>query len=710
MADKLFEYMDWPRIEGVVYGEENLPREILGPHPVKKGILIQCFLPQAKSVKVHLKDKDRNYKMTKEDEAGFFAVLIPGKTIPDYQYIIENQDKTQEICEDPYRFGSMLSPKDEKLFNEGIDYKLYDKLGAHPMRRNGVKGVYFALWAPNALRVSVIGTFNNWNGKIHPMHKSGASGIYEIFLPMAKPGDLYKFEIMVKGGALITKTDPYAREREREGHASIVPPGRKYSWKDTSWLENRKKYRGLNQPLAIYELNLSKWNRSEEQSYRNYRQLAVEVAEYVAEMGYTHVGLKPVMEYLDDQGDGFDTTGYFAPTSRMGTPDDFQYFIDYLHQKNIGVIMDWTPAHFPDFQEGMHRMDGTCLYEYDNLKKRMHPMWGTYLFNMESPMVRNFLIANGLYWIEVFHLDGIRLDDVDAMLYLDYGREEGEWCPNIYGTNENLEAIEFFKHFNSIVKKNYPDVLLIAQEDGLWPSLTGKVDEEHMGFDYKWNNGWTGDFLDYLRQDPIYRAGCHDELTNSMLYAYCENYILTLNERDIVSVENLIGSIPGDEDQKLSTAKAAYGYLMTHPGKKMMTMEENIPRGLADYMKELLKLYKSAPALYTLDCQPEGFQWIQLLEQEKNIVTFIRMSENMEDTLLVVCNFSGQAYEKHQIGVPYPGKYKEILNSDQVKFQGTGYVNPRVKASRKAECNDREDSITIKMAPFTVSILQYREK
>lgn len=709
MADKVYEYMDWPRIEAVVYGEENLPREILGAHIVKKGVLIQCFFPDAKNVKVHSKKNNKNYKMQMEDEAGYFAVMLPGKDIPDYEYIVEKKDKTTIVCEDPYRFDTMLSMRDECLFCEGIDYKLYNKMGAHPMRRDGVKGVYFAIWAPNALRVSVVGDFNGWNGLAHPMHKSGKSGIYELFLPAAKPGDMYKYEIMVKGGAVFLRTDPYAMERELyPGNASVVPEGKNYSWGDAEWMKIRRNATGKTSPLSILEVNLSEWSSREEGGHLTYSELAVQVGDYAGKMGYTHIELTPVMEYTDESTKGYSTTGYFAPTSRLGKPSEFRYFVDYLHQKGIGVIMDWTPAHFPAVEEGMQRLDGTCLYEYADPKKRIHPFWGTYIFNYESPMVKNFLTTNALYWFDQYHLDGLRMDDVDAMLYLDYGRNEGNWVPNIYGSNENLAAIEVLRFIHSGIKKAYPDVMFIAQEDGLWPALTGAVDETHMGFDYKWNNGWTGSFLDYLRKDPEQRSSSHDELTAGLLYAYCEDYILTLNSRDIGSVEDLMASLPGDEQQKLSAMKAAYGYLLTNPGKKMLASEPGNAQPLEAYLAELLHVYKEQPALYRMDCNPEGFEWIQLLESDKNILTYLRKTDKKEDTILVVCNFSDTVYEKYMTGVPFAGKYKEILNSDHVKFGGSGLVNPRIKSSRKIECNERENSITIKVAPLSISIFTYR--
>ncbi len=710
MADKAYEYMNWSRMEAVVYGEENLPREILGAHLVRKGILIQCFFPNASGVTVHVKDKEKDYEMTQEDEAGYFALLIPGKEIPEYVYLVKQADGTVLECEDPYRFGSMLPEKEERAFCEGVSYQIYKKMGAHPMTRRGVKGVYFSIWAPNAGSVSVVGDFNQWDGRIHLMHKSAGSGIYELFIPTARPGDLYKYEISMKNGTRVLRTDPYAMEREKKpGIASVVPETREFSWEDGSWLKERRQKGALSGPVSICEISLMDWGRQENGSYLNYRELAERISAYVAEMGFTHIELDPVMEFEDEGGGGYATSGYFAPTSRFGRPVDFKYFVNTLHKKQVGVLMDWTPAHFPGMEGGMAYLDGTCLYEYSDPKKGVHPLWNTKIFNFESPMVREFLIGNALYWIEQFHIDGLRMDDVDAMLYLDYGRTEGNWIPNIYGSNENLEAIDFLKILNTVVKKEHPDVMLIAQEDGLWPSLTGAADDTHMGFDYKWNNGWTGGLLDYLRREEKERFQYHDELTTSMLYAYRENYVLTLNRRDVISPKALMSSLPGKKSQRLALTKAAYGYQMTHPGRKMLVVSENIREELEEYLRSLLGIYREYPALYQMDGDPEGFEWIQLMEAEKKILVFLRKTERIQDTLLVACNFSSESYRKYAIGVPYPGKYKEILNSDDERFGGNGFINVKARCSREQECNERLNSITVKLAPLSVSVFTYKE-
>ncbi len=500
MTDKLYEYMDWPRIEAVVYGEENLPKEILGPQAVKGGVLIQSFIPNAKSVKVHNRDNGKKYPMELVDEAGYYAALIPEKKVASYEFIIENEQGKNSRRRDAYSFPLQFDEKEDELFRQGVDYNVYQKLGAHPMTVKRVPGVYFAVWAPNALRVSVVGEFNQWDGRVNPMQKSVSTGIHQLFIPGLKAGELYKFEMKMVNGSVFLKTDPYGTSREPgSGMASVVASVKGYRWGDKDWMRQRKKGPGKSRALNIGQIDLKELAKDEEGGCLSYSKLAVKVAEYALSWGCTHVELPPMMEYREESGGPYATSGYYAPTSQYGEPKDFQFFVDYLHQKQIGVVMDWTAAHFPREEEGLSLLDGTCLYERSLEGEGLHPMWGTLLFDYSSPHVRNFLISNVFYWLECYHLDGLRLDDVDAMLYLDYGREQGGWTPNMYGSNENLDAVEFIKHMNSVVKKKYPDVMLIAQEDGYWPDLTGAVDDTHMGFDYKWNNGWTRACFVYIK-------------------------------------------------------------------------------------------------------------------------------------------------------------------------------------------------------------------
>ena len=499
-------------------------------------------------------------------------------------------------------------------------------------------------------------------------------------------------------------------------------------------MKERKQLQDEKKPMAVYEMHLGSWKKPEEEErlFYNYREIAPLLAEYVKKMGYTHVELMPVMEHPLDESWGYQVTGYYSPTSRYGTCEDFMYFMDYMHQQGIGVILDWVPAHFPKDTFGLSNFDGTCLYEHLDPRQGMHPHWGTLIYNYGRPQVKNFLISNALFWAEKYHADGIRMDAVASMLYLDYGKNDGEWVANIYGGNENLEAIEFLKHLNSIFKKKHPDVLLIAEESTAWPQITGKVEDDGLGFDYKWNMGWMNDFTDYMRKDPIYRSGAHDELTFSMIYAYSEKFMLSLSHDEVVHGKgSLLNKMPGDKEKKLANLRAAYGFMMVHPGKKLLFMGQEFAqerewseqRGLdwelldekehqqmQAYMQALLKFYKEQPALYEADYDTAGFEWINHMEAEKNMLTLIRKGKKKDSTLVAVCNFSALPYEKYQMGVPYPGKYKEIFNSDGKEFGGTGVGNPRVKASKKEECDERKNSIVINVAPLSVQIFSYTKQ
>lgn len=522
------------------------------------------------------------------------------------------------------------------------------------------------------------------------MHRMPMSGIYELFVPEVGEGEIYKYEIKTKEGEILLKADPYgAQTQQPPSTASVVADTESFQWGDGDWMSGRSRFEDKKQPVSIYETSLSQWASPDE------------LVDFLTETGYTHVELLPVMEYLDEETNGYSTSAYFAVTSRFGGPEEFCALVDTLHQAGIGVILDWTPAQFPRYEGGLERFDGTALYEQPDEDMKVHPFWGTLLYNYASPMVKDFLISNACYWLEVYHADGLRMDDVDAMLYLDYGRNPGEWKPNLYGTNENLHGVEFLKHLNSIVKKRNPGVLLIAQEDGLWPELTDSVENDHIGFDYKWSGGWTKDFLDYLGETPEERKNSHDKLTLSMLYAYCEHYVLTLGRRDVgTSFEEFMDRIPGEEGQKFAQIREAYAYMMLHPGCKMMAPEPGMPQELKTCIHDLNELYKSHPALYTGDHEYEGFEWIQLMKYEENVIAFLRRDPETGESLLAVCNFSDKAQEAYRVGVPFYGKYKEIFNSDDEKYGGAGVKNPRVKTSKKEEWDERENSITFELPAF----------
>ena len=565
------------------------------------------------------------------------------------------------------------------------------------------------------------------------MNRLSRSGIFELFIPGVKPSDLYKYEIKTKDLRVFLKADPYANQAEvRPCNASVVTDLSGYQWEDSPWMKKRGKLQGEDRPLSIYEVHLGSWKKPEDgREFYNYRELAKLLCDYVKEMGYTHVELLPVMEHPLDESWGYQVTGYYAPTSRFGSCEDFMYFVDYMHQNDIGVILDWVPAHFPKDDFALAGFDGTALYEYSQAEKAEHPHWGTLVFDYASPEVKNFLISNALFWAEKYHADGIRMDAVASMLYLDYGRQDGQWQPNMYGGNENLEAVEFLKHLNSIFKKKYPDALLIAEESTAWPAVTGDLEDNGLGFDRKWNMGWQNDFLDYMRKDPIFRSGVHDELTFSMLYAYSEKFLLSFSHDEVVHGKgSFLNKMPGEKDRKLANLRVAYGFWMTHPGKKLLFMgqdfaqerewcekssldwellKEKEHKQLQDYVKALLKLYKDYPALYEYDDTSDGFEWINHIEAEKNMLTFLRKGEKKSDTLVIVCNFSDVVYEDYVMGVPYAGEYREIFNSDEKIFGGTGIKNSGVQKAKKEEKDERPYSIKIQAAPLSVQIFSVKE-
>ncbi|MCC8044153.1 MAG: 1,4-alpha-glucan branching protein GlgB [Clostridiales bacterium] len=742
MNEKLYDLMDWAGIEALVYSEEDNPHQYLGPLVSEDGVVFRAFFPDAKEAFVLIGEKKEPLEMVQEDEAGYFAAMIDGNEIPAYSYRAVYEDGEEEYG-DPYAFAPQITEKDTKKFNAGISYEVYKILGAHPMTIDGTDGVYFAVWAPFAMRVSVVGDFNRWDGRMHPMRRLWDSGIFELFVPGIAKGELYKYEIKAKGGLTYLKADPYANASElRPDTASIVTDLDEFSWSDEKWLAHRAEVQAKDAPMAVYEVDLATFDRparteesqisqedvAADPEFYNYRELAVKIADYVKEMGYTHIELLPVMEHTSDESLGYEVTGYYAPTSRFGTPADFMYFMNYMHEQGIGVILDWVPSQFPRDVHGLAAFDGTYLYEHMDPRKGVHPKHNTLLYNYGRPEVSNFLIANALFWKNVYHADGLRMDSVASMLYLDYDRKYGQWVPNMYGGNENLDAVEFFKHLNSIFKKQGDGAILIAEDSSTWPKLTTPVEDGGLGFDYKWNTGFTNDLIGYMQLDPYFRSRHHEDLTLGMLYAYSEDFIVGFSHDVIVSGQgSMYSKMPGKSKMKFANLRAAYGYLITHSGKKHLFMGQEfgqpsewncstvVPWELLQqedhqqmkaYVQALLALYRSQPALYQKDYDPEGFVWMDTLSANENTIVFLRRGAAGSDDLLVVCNFSPIAYEKYQIGVPYGGKYKEIFNSDAAAFGGTGKTNPRVKASKKEICDDREDSIRIQVPPMGIAIFK----
>ena len=742
MEKILYDLMDWAGIEELVYSEASDPGRLLGEHVIKEGLLIQAFLPNA--AKVSVKIGEESFPMEMADENGFFAVLLEDRLeLVPYHFLVTYEDGDSEEIVDPYsyQFYTAFTEEEVKKFGAGIYYDSYQKFGAHPTVEAGISGVHFAVWAPDAMRVSVVGDFNFWDGRRHQMKKRGPSGIYEIFIPGLKPGAIYKYEIKTKAGDPMLKEDPYANFSElRPNTASVIWDMTDYQWNDGEWIEKRKaaKDRLKDSPMSIYEVHLGSWMQKpvaqdengddiNGSQFYNYREIAEKLAAYVKEMGYTHVELLPVMEHPLDESWGYQVTGYYAPTSRFGTPDDFKAFMDYMHKEGIGVILDWVPAHFPRDAHGLAAFDGTCLYEHKDPRQGSHPHWGTLIYNYGRPQVSNFLISNALYWAREFHADGIRMDAVASMLYLDYGKNAGEWIANMYGGNENLEAVEFLKHLNSIFARDTEGAVLIAEESTAWPKVSGDENDGGLGFDFKWNMGWMNDFLDYMQCDPYFRHDHYGELTFSMLYAYSEKFVLVFSHDEVVHGKgSMAGKMPGDtQEKKFANLRTAYGFMMGHPGKKLLFMgqdfgqmdewneKESLEWGLLkydihsqmkDYVKALNHLYRTQPALYKMDYEPEGFEWINCTYNDENIVIFERKTDKPEETLLFVCNFVPVEHEKFRLGVPFAGKYKEILNSDAKQFGGSGMVNPRVKMSKKEEWDARENSIVINLAPVSVAV------
>ena len=721
--------INWMEVDALVQGIHNNPHHILGMHECIDDLYINAYLPGAKVVNAIEVSTRKKYTLVSERVPGFFSVVIKDKKPFEYKLNVRFDNGDEVTYFDPYVFEPVIDPIDISLFNEGKHYSIYEKMGAHPMTVDGVEGVLFAVWAPNADRVSVVGNFNNWDGRRHPMRKLDYSGIYELFIPGKLVGEIYKYEIKAKSGQVFMKSDPYAFSSEvRPANASRIVDI-SYKWKDAAWMEKRENKNTDEQPMAIYEIHLGSWKRpTDGREFYNYRDIASLLADYLLMMNYNYVELMPIMEHPYDPSWGYQVTGYYAPTSRYGSPADFMYFVDYLHSKGIGVILDWVPAHFPKDEHGLGRFDGTALYEHENPRRGEHPHWGTYIYNYGRNEVRNFLVANALYWAEKYHIDGIRIDAVASMLYLDYGRGDGEWLPNIYGGNENLEAIDFIKEVNSKMHELHKGVIMIAEESTAWPMMTHPVEAGGLGFDYKWNMGWMNDFLNYMKLDPLYRKYHHNDLTFSMVYAYSEKFILVLSHDEVVHEKgSMIAKMPGGYEDKFSNLRVAYGYMMTHPGKKLLFMGQEIAQFtefnenaevdwslfefdahvfMQGYVKELNELYKTEPALYELDSSPEGFTWINCNSANTSLLSYVRKGKKESDTLLIICNFTPMEHKAYKLATPSGGRWQEIFSSDNNRYGGEGRNNKTVKQAKKAECDGQEHYISVTVPPLSISVFK----
>lgn len=695
----------------IVNGEHSDPHTVLGMHEMeedgRKAVVVRAFLPDAAGITViDYANKRKKYPMERLHADGFFEVTIADRE-EWFRYQLEYTDADGNTWRsyDPYSFSPTLSEFDRHLFGAGTHYEIYEKMGGRLMTHEGARGAAFSVWAPNAKAISVIGDFNNWDARRSPMRRLGESGIWELFLPAAAEGDKYKFHVTQCDGRVVDKTDPYGVYAEvRPNNASVLYPLKRYKWKDRRWMTARRKYDFRAAPMNIYEVHLGSWKRAEGNRFLSYTELAEQLIPYVKEMGYTHIEMLPVEEHPFDGSWGYQVTGYYAPTSRYGSPDEFKQFVDACHQNGISVILDWVPAHFPKDDFALARFDGTALYEHQDPRLGEHIQWGTYIFNYGRKEVANFLLANALYWMDIFHIDGLRVDAVASLLRLDFCKEEGQWLPNVYGGSENLEAIEFLKHMNSVIAEREPGALMIAEDSTAWPGVTKKVDEGGLGFSLKWNMGWMNDFLSYIKLDPIYRKYHQNKLTFGMAYHYAENFVLVLSHDEVVHTKSsMIGKMPGDVWQSFANLRLSYGFMMGHPGKKLLFMggefaqysEWSEARSLdwhllqyADhqemqaYVKELNHLYTEESAFWAEDFDPNGFQWIECDDAESSIVSFVRRSKEKE--LIFLCNFTPVVHRGFSLGVPQEGVYHERLNSDAARFGGSDVINA-VPLQSKAE-------------------------
>lgn len=714
------------QIDKICSADHPDPFSFLGLHrtydPVKRidEFAIRVFLPNASRVILTDISETDDLVMHMLDGRGFFEAALP--FFPEhsrYGLRVTNKNGTSYESYDPFSFGVVMSDYDIYLFNEGNHSEIYKKLGAHHINIDEIWGVYFSVWAPNAKRVSVVGSFNEWDGRRHPMRKLGLSGIFEIFIPGLNEYDLYKFEIKTMENNVHTKADPYAFYCElRPKTASIVYDINKYVWSDEEWMQKRENSLLFDRPVAIYECHLQSWMRDPSTNYYiSYKDIAPQLTAYVKQMGYTHVELMPVMEHPYDGSWGYQVTGYYAATSRFGEPTGLMYLIDMLHQNDIGVLLDWVPGHFPKDSFSLERFDGTCLYEYSDPTKAEHRDWGTLVFNYERNEVKSFLISNAVFWLDKFHADGLRVDAVASMLYLDYSKKGADWVPNKYGGRENIEAVEFIRHLNSVVYSYFPNTMMIAEESTSYPLVTHPTYSGGLGFSYKWNMGWMNDIIKYLNLDPVYRKHHHNLITFSMMYNFTENFILPLSHDEAVHGKgSLINKISGDDRYKFSTLRTSFAFMFAHPGKKMLFMgsdlaqkrewnydigldwhllNESAHKDFNLFVKDLLHIYTSHAPLYELDYSPDGFEWINPSDKDKSIFSFIRYSKDKKSYLVCVFNFTPVTYENYTIGVPKNIPLTELLNSDSVYYGGSNIGNLGKTQIKDVPANNQPYSASI---------------
>jgi 1,4-alpha-glucan branching enzyme len=709
-------------LQKVLNASHHDPFSILGKHQDENGIVVRTYIPHAVEVMI----AEGENVMQRVQDTAVFEWRGAEDALPQHYRILWRDDQHREhITHDTYSFLPQIPDFDLQLFSSGKHLHAYRYLGANVHEIDGVAGILFGVWAPNAERVSVVGDFNRWDGRCHPMRARGGSGVWELFIPDMAPGMLYKFEIRNRAsGEIYVKSDPYGKQFElRPATASIVSDNSNYAWHDAAWLERRKQHDWLHAPMSVFEVHLGSWQRGPEGELLNYRDIAHRLVDHVQQLGFSHIELLPVTEHPYDPSWGYQTTGYFAPTSRFGTPEDFQYLIDYCHQHNIGVFVDWVPAHFPKDAHGLARFDGTALYEHEDPRKGEHLDWSTLIYNYGRNEVKNLLLASANFWLEEFHIDGLRVDAVASMLYLDYSRDE--WIPNHFGGRENLEAIDFIRELNTVVHQYHPGVLMMAEESTSWPQVSRPVHVGGLGFDLKWNMGWMNDTLSYIEHEAIHRKFHHDMLTFSMLYAFTENFLLPFSHDEVVhGKQSMLNKMPGDEWQKFANLRALYGYMFTHPGKKLMFMgcefaqgvewnshntldwyvlDYPLHQGIKKLVEDLNKLYHNTPALYRYEFDWQGFEWVDCHDSDQSVLSFLR--KDGEQFVLVVVNFTPIPREHYRLGVPQPGHYQELLNTDSQYYGGSNAGNAGGVHADAIAWMNQPYSISITLPPLATIVL-----
>jgi 1,4-alpha-glucan branching enzyme len=707
------------------------PFSVLGAHREQDHVVVRTILPAAESVEV-VPEGLEPVAMQRAHASGIYEGVLPGNgDVPAYRLRVTFPGGHIAEIEDPYRFDRVITDFDLYLFGEGRHTRIYERFGAHLMTLNGVQGVHFAVWAPNAQRMSVVGDFNSWDGRVHPMRHLGTSGVWEIFIPAATVNQRYKFEMLTRNGHLLAKIDPYGRAFEVPPLSASIICDISHEWTDDEWMASRDSQESwFKRPMAAYEVHLGSWMRipEEDDRYLTYAELAARLIPYVKEMGYTHIELLPVMEHPFSGSWGYQVTGFYAPTSRFGSPSDFKGFVDECHRHGIGVILDWVPGHFPKDAHALARFDGTALYEHADPRQGEHIDWGTLIFNYGRNEVRNFLLANALFWLREYHVDGLRVDAVASMLYLDYSRKEGEWVPNQFGGRENIEAIDFMRQLNTLTHAEHSGTITVAEESTSWPSVSRPTYLGGLGFTYKWNMGWMNDILEYVRQDPVHRRYHHRHLTFSLLYAFSENFILPFSHDEVVHGKgSMFGKIPGDDWQKAATLRALYGLMYAHPGKKLMFMgcefgqtrewnydnsldwhllDEPLHGGLKRYVQDLNRVYGTEKALHEVDFEPAGFQWIDANDSENSVIVFVRRASDSKDLVLAIVNFTPVPRDGYRIGVPLAGSYLELINSDSEIYGGGNLGNSGVVFTEPIASHGHPDSLRLNLPPLAILLLK----